>query len=97
MDPPRPIPKSVKFEKKLLPPDHPLLGDKKTVIEYAINLGRQSKFIDQSLLSADRIKVIIQYLEEGDDETVSPTQDRDSKENKEPIPSGNGYGCKDGG
>ena len=30
--------------------------------------------------------MIIQYLEEGDDETVSPTMDRDSKESQKPIP-----------
>ena len=61
------------------------MGNKETVIEYALSLARQGKFIDQSLLTVDRIKVIIQYLEE-DLKTVSPTQDHNSKENEEPIP-----------
>ena len=65
LDTPRPIPR--RFGPERLPQDHPLLGNKETVVEYALSLSRQSKFIDGSLLSDHRYRVVMMHLQESSD------------------------------
>ena len=53
-DTPKPIQKPRKFGPERLPQDHPLMGNKETVLEYLENLGRQGIPLYGSLLSAHR-------------------------------------------
>ena len=77
-DTPKPIPKPRKFGPERLPQDHPLMGNKETVLEYLDNLGQRGKRLDSSLLSAHRRRVVMMYLQESIDE-------RNAKYSK-PIP-----------
>ena len=78
----RHIPKPRKLKPELLPQDHPLLGNKETVVVYALSLGRQCKKIDASLLSAERIRIIIEYLSNDDDREIGEDIDPNAEPEK---------------
>ena len=73
---------SKKFKPELLPQQYPLLGNKENVLD----LSRQGKLIDVSLLSDHRLRVIMLYLEEGS-EAIGTVREADSSGNVEPIPA----------
>ena len=86
---PKPIPKARKFKPELLPQDHPLMGNKETVVEYAVHLGRRDKFIDGSLLSDHRYRVIMMYLQEASD-AIGTDIEPGCTSHYKPEPSGEG-------
>ena len=67
METPRPIPKPRKFKPELLPQDHPLLGNKETVLEYTTSVSRRGERLNGSLLSDHRRRVVMQYIQESMD------------------------------
>ena len=58
------IPKPRKFGPERLPQDHPLLGNKETILEYTMSLSRQGKRLKGKPLSDHRCRVIMQYIHE---------------------------------